>query len=72
MATYYVYENWTHDRARVHLAECSMCNYGKGIHQSDSGRNGKWHGPYVDRDSAFKHATSLRRADTGPCGFCSP
>ena len=27
--SFYVYENWTHDRARVHKGECPYCNHGR-------------------------------------------
>jgi hypothetical protein len=69
---YFVYENWTHDRARIHRAHCGYCNDGRGTQPSDSGRNGKWHGPYDDRDLAFRVAKNLRRVDTQPCGICAP
>jgi hypothetical protein len=69
---YYVYENWTRDRGRIHRAECSHCNNGIGMHASDSGQNGKWHGPYSDIKSANEAAQRLRRADMKPCGVCKP
>ena len=43
--SFYVYENWTHDRARVHRAECRFCNHGRGIQGTNDERNGKWHAP---------------------------
>lgn len=69
---YFVYENWTLKRGRVHRAQCAQCNHGKGKHETDSGRNGKWHGPYRDRALAFKKAESLRHPDMKACGFCKP
>jgi hypothetical protein len=69
---YYVYENWTHDRARVHRAECSHCNEGRGTQGATSDRNGRWHPPTSERDSAFKLAASLGRTDTKACGHCNP
>jgi hypothetical protein len=64
MAEYYVYENWTTDRARIHKGECGCyCNNGRGTHAGSSVRNGKWHGPR-ERDEAFRLAARLRRADT--------
>jgi F-type H+-transporting ATPase subunit beta len=68
--TFYVYENWTHKRARVHQAECSFCNHGRGTQASDAGRNGKWHGPIADRAVALALANSLRQPDTKVCGTC--
>ena len=72
MTTYWVYENWTHKRARVHLADCSFCLDGKGNQPTDSGQNGMWHGPFQDRDAAFDKARHTRQKDTKGCGHCSP
>ncbi len=70
--TYYVYENWTRNRGRIHRADCSACNNGAGIHEQDSGSNGKWHGPFADRDKAYRVAQSLDRAEMRPCLRCNP
>jgi hypothetical protein len=69
---YFVYENWTRNRGRVHKAECSICNQGNGFRETDSGRHGRWHGPYTDRGFAFKFAASLNRADMRACSRCDP
>lgn len=68
---YFVYENWTLDRGRIHKATCSFCNYGTGRGVEDSGRNGKWHGPY-ELDAAYAKANSLDRKEMKPCGHCKP
>lgn len=70
--SFYIYENWTRDRGRIHRAECSACNYGAGIHGEDSGRNGEWHGPYNDREQAFHVAAGLDRAEMSACARCAP
>ena len=67
MSRYFVYENWTHDRARIHKADCGHCNDGRGTQAGSSNRNGKWHGPYDDRGEAFRAAGRLGREDTKPC-----
>jgi len=72
MQRFMVYENWTHKRARVHRAECSFCNNGRGTQASASARNGKWHGPFADRGTAFSVASKLGREDTKGCAFCAP
>ena len=72
MTKFYVYENWTIDRARVHKGSCSYCNDGKGVQVADSGRNGKWRGPFVERKTAFDILAKLGRADAGACGKCKP
>lgn len=69
---FYVYENWTLDRARLHRAECGHCNDGRGTQASDSGKNGRWHGPYDDRNLALRVMTRLKRADSKTCGNCAP
>ncbi len=28
--SFYVYENWTHNRARIHRGTCGYCNNGQG------------------------------------------
>jgi hypothetical protein len=68
---YHLYENWTLRRGRIHRAECSHCNHGRGTHENDSGRNGKWHGPF-DRNAAFKAAAAITHADIQPCKVCDP
>jgi F-type H+-transporting ATPase subunit beta len=72
MQEYWVYENWTHRRARVHLAECGHCNHGRGAQASHSGRNDKWHGPFLDRTKAFDAAARLGQAETKGCASCAP
>jgi hypothetical protein len=61
MQEYYVYENWMTDRAIIHRAECSFCKDGKGAHNDASGLHGRWHGPYPDRNMAFKEAAAMKR-----------
>ena len=70
--SYFVYENWTHDRARLHRSECGYCNGGRGTQSTDSGKNGQWHGPYEDRDHAVKVMDRLKRSDSKLCGNCGP
>jgi hypothetical protein len=69
---FYIYNNWTRDRGRIHKAECGRCNFGKGVHETDSGRNSEWIGPIEDRDLAFKKAAALGRAEMRACMTCNP
>lgn len=69
---YFIYENWTHRRTRVHQATCGCCNDGEGVHAEDSGRNGTWHGPMLDRADALALANGLGHLDTRLCGICHP
>jgi hypothetical protein len=72
MQEYYVYENWMTDRAIIHRAECSFCKDGKGAHKDASGLHGRWHGPYPDRNMAFKEAAVMNRTDMRACKICGP
>jgi F-type H+-transporting ATPase subunit beta len=71
MPTHYVYENWHRKRGRIHCAECSYCNHGKGFRGEDSGKHGKWHG-FSDRASAFAAAKRMNIADMKSCEVCAP
>ena len=70
--SFYVYENWTHDRARIHRGKCGYCNDGQGTQNSSSNRNGQWLGPYPDRETAVRVARAKNRSDTRECGACNP
>jgi F-type H+-transporting ATPase subunit beta len=69
--SYYVYENWTQKRTRIHRSDCSYCNEGRGTHGGNATRNGRWHGPIPARDAAVALAESLKRHDTKICAHCS-
>ena len=69
---FYVYENWTPKRARVHSADCGYCNQGTGTQASHSGRNDRWLGPYSTAQAATVAARSLRQADMRVCAHCLP
>ncbi len=70
--TFFVYENWTINKARVHRSTCAFCNAGEGLHRDDSGKNGKWHGPFDTSQDAFALANKLNRLDVRGCGSCAP
>lgn len=72
MSNFYVYENWTHKRVRVHRDDCSYCNNGNGTQASHSGRNDTWHGPYKTRADAFAMAAGLNHSDSKGCANCVP
>lgn len=69
-AGFYVYENWTNKRARVHSANCSYCNGGSGTQESTSDKNGEWHGPFADLDQARTKLATLDYDNKGECGTC--
>jgi F-type H+/Na+-transporting ATPase subunit beta len=70
---YYFYENWVAEghKARIHIAECSFCKVGKGIHPNASVRNGKWHGPYSSYQAVFAAVIETGR-HISQCKFCNP
>lgn len=68
---YYVYENWTVHKARIHLADCSYCNNGNGIHHDTGEKNGKWHGPFATLDEVTKAANDTREP-VSKCKRCKP
>lgn len=70
--TYWVYDNWTINKARVHYGNCSYCNEGRGIHSSSSGKNSRWLGPFGAVDEADDVARRQKRAITDRCSVCSP
>lgn len=69
--SFWVYENWTHEKAIVHNGDCSYCNDGRGIHGKSSDKNGEWHGPFTDRDAAFQRAKATKRDDVRSCKACA-
>ncbi len=70
--SFHVYENWTHDRCRVHRSDCIFASNGFGLHGAPSKRNGQWHGPFETTLEAFQVAKALKRADTNSCSNCAP
>ena len=67
---FYVYENWTNKRARLHRADCSFCKGGTGTQDSTSNKNGEWHGPFVDVEHARAKLATIEFADKQDCGSC--
>lgn len=72
MDSFYVYDNWTTDRARLHLGRCPNCNHGKGMMTRASSQHGRWHGPFYDRDEALAFAVALKRGELAACSKCRP
>lgn len=71
MAIYYVYENWTVSRARIHFASCAYCNDGKGVHPDAGDRNGQWHGPFLSFHEA-REAADKTGQPVSECKACCP
>ena len=70
---YWVYENFVHDKAIIHSADCSFCNGGKGLtNMNDAARTrDKWHGPFKDLESAEVCAKNTSRENIKSCNFCT-
>lgn len=68
---YWVYENWTHKKAVIHVSSCPFCNDGRGIHSESTSRNGQWHGPLDSIDDAHQRAEATGRAEVRECKVCT-
>ena len=74
---FYVYENTSTNRARVHKADCGFCNHGEGRRsrrkaKSPVGGSVRWHGPCDTREAAFSTMERLGKKDIGACSACKP
>lgn len=73
---YWVYENWTHQRIRVHKADCPHCNDGRGHGLKSSGANDQWYGRFPTYQDAWRQVARLpsRRRDldwdVADCAYC--
>ena len=68
---WWVYENLPRRRGRVHVADCSFCNDGQGLHDSTA-PTGRWYGPFTNADAAIEQALDTRAEDLAGCGVCQP
>ena len=67
--TWWVYENLPRRRGRIHVASCSFCNDGQGLHDSTA-PTGRWYGPFTTSDAAIEQALKTRAEDLAGCGVC--
>lgn len=70
-ASVWLYENWVHDRIRIHRADCVWCNYGAGFHDTTSTEHGQW-AAFATYERAAAAARGAGRADTADCPQCRP
>jgi hypothetical protein len=70
---YYIYENWqAHGHvARIHRAECSFCNFGKGFHCTDNVEHGRWLGPYKSLAEVYQKVNHPG-INVSNCKICNP
>ena len=69
--SYHVYENWTVHKAKIHFSECPDCNHGSGKQPVDSGKNGRWLGPFPTYEAAQAEAEATGQP-ISDCGNCNP
>ena len=72
MSEYWVYENNIHKKTRVHLASCSFCQNGRGIHGGGKRRSGIWFGPFATIGEADSKAGLQKQPDNRHCQECLP
>jgi len=70
--SFFFYQNWHRERARLHHGYCSHCKDGSGTQLHDSGRNGSWHGPIDKRSVAASMLMSFGYADSACCPIRKP
>lgn len=68
---FWVYANRVHRYAKVHRAECTYCNHGKGIQPRRRDVAGGWLGPFTTPAEAHAAATGTGQRPS-PCGACAP
>jgi hypothetical protein len=71
--TYFVYENWVAEghKTKIHFGDCSFCNSGKGMHQTENESNGRWLGPFTNFQEAINAATETG-GRVSHCKHCAP
>ena len=70
--TYYVYEDFPTNSAKIHISSCSYCNNGKGFQSNAIGMNTKWHGTFNTLQEAEEVAVGTGRKNIGKCKICIP
>lgn len=69
---YWVYENTIRNKAIVHMASCSYCKDGQGIHRQTENNIDQWQGPFSKLTKAKAFAVKTDRKDVRCCKFCLP
>ena len=67
MKQYVVYENYPTNAATVHVSTCWRAR-----EPGNCTPNGKWHGPFADRESALNFAKATGRRNLRVCRLCLP
>lgn len=66
---FWIYRNWIHRRARLHVASCAYCNDGSGSQGSIGNVTGEWL-PFPDLGSATDFLSGVAYDDAATCGVC--
>lgn len=67
---YWVYRTWVRKRARLHLATCGYCNFGRGTQSRDSRTSGEWRA-FPSLDLARRFMENLGYDDAAMCSCIS-
>ncbi len=70
--SFWIYENFSNKRARIHTGNCRYCNHGAGVGGDAANDDDKWHGPFGTFTEADSAAKALGQGDTRACGVCKP
>lgn len=68
-APFWVYRNWIHRRARLHLATCAYCSDGAGSQGSVGNLTGEWV-PFEEMSAANAFLADCGYEDASSCGVC--
>lgn len=69
MGEFWVYENWTRQRAILHRGTCGSCQRGRGMWGGGKTPNGQWHGPF-DSEEAARSVPLKPAREVKACGLC--
>lgn len=70
--SYWVYDNRVHKYAKVHRADCTFCDHGRGLHRRGSKAvAGQWLGPFQTAAQALRAAEGTGRSPE-TCSVCVP
>lgn len=68
-APFWIYQNWIHQRARLHRATCSHCKNGKGTQGSSNSVTGEWK-PFAREEDAKAFLAASKFDDAKLCSVC--
>lgn len=70
IGNFWVYVNEPNNKAFLHLADCSCCNHGQGIHSNKTDANVIWYGP-CDETTARNTARTSGKKNIRWCSHCA-